>query len=647
MASEAPDVSELSGGLRPPPATASPREDLALPLCLAVTRGGLGVELNRPLELGPLVVTELAMSLPGLRYPVDLSKGVKQFRSRRGRLQRIVVAAGNFELAAYILERVGGSLGEPLLGARLWPIEEPASGTCLGIGVGMYSASRSLAFDVLWCAVDGARAVLENVRGVGLEAPAHAVALTIFDALLPTTADARTPGPRRSGRVVSFGDVPSALAREVLPDLGFRLPAMTGLSAGPLEVREERFELAFDVEGEAAEPDRRVLLALESALQLRKADDLLAQGRSEEAREAYLEAYARAPGLEVAARALADIDTTIPGRQEAALSTLEEIGGAEAAGPLGAQALVAAGHVERARQALVDASATESIGPLSAQLLCRAAQLAQETTTRVTWLDRAVSRAPNVHSARWLRFEDRVRRGDSEGAVADGQHLEAAASGSVARHAVCLRVGRRLAEAGLTEPARRFLEKALRYAPDDIAARAALGRLFASMGLAKRAVTLLQVALGVDDGVSGAPNDSEQGDVLFDLARALGDGLGDLPQAIARLRQVSARAPVASRARALEAEYCERIGDVTGASRAYARLREAAELGWVRGEAVASALRRGARFEETLGELNLAERHLHAALLLCPNDAELSAEYRRVAALCHAAGASAPRAPSR
>jgi tetratricopeptide (TPR) repeat protein len=210
-----------------------------------------------------------------------------------------------------------------------------------------------------------------------------------------------------------------------------------------------------------------------------------------------------------------------------------------------------------------------------------------------------------------------------------------------------LRVGRRLAEAGLTEAARRFLEKALRYAPDDIAARAALGRLFASMGLAKRAVTLLQVALGADDGVPGAPNDSEQGEVLFDLARALGDGLGDLPQAIARLRQVSARAPAASRARALEAEYCERIGDVTGASRAYARLREAAELGWARGEAVAGALRRAARFEETLGELNLAERHLHAALLLCPNDAELSAEYRRVAALCHAAGASAPRAPSR
>jgi tetratricopeptide (TPR) repeat protein len=609
-----------------------------------VTRGGLGVELNRPLELGPLVVTGLAMALPGLRYPVDLSKGVKQFRSRRGSLQRIVVAASAIELSAYVFERVGGALGEPLLGARLWPIEDPNGGGCSGLGVGIFSTSRSLAFDVLWCAVEGARAVLDNVRGVGLEAPAHAVALTIFDALLPTSKDARTPSPRRQGRVASLGDVPSALARAVLPDLGFRLPATTGLAAGPLLVRDEHFELAFDVEADVEEPDARVLLALESALQLKNADDLLAQGRSDEAREAYLEAYARAPGLEVAARALADIDTTVPGRQEAALSTLEEVGGAEAAGPLGAQALVAAGHVERARHALVDASATEAFGPLSAQLLCRAAQLAEETATRVAWLDRAVSRAPNVHSARWLRFEDRVRRGDSDGAVADGQHLEAAASGSAARHAVCLRVGRRLAEAGYVEPARRFLEKSLRYAPDDIAARAALGRLFASMGLAKRAVALLQVALGADEGAAWGPSDPEQGEVLLDLARALGDGLGDVPQAIARLRQVSARVPAAARARALEAEYCERIGDLTGASRAYGRLREASELGWAKGEAVARALRRAARFEESLGELNVAERHLHAALLLCPNDAELSAEYRRVAAACHAA---APRGSAR
>ncbi len=646
MASEAPHVPELSGGLRPPPAAASQREDLALPLCLAVTRGGLGIELTRPLELEPLVVAELAIALPGLRYPVDLSKGVKQFRSRRGRLQRIVVAAGAFELAAYISERVGGSLGEPLLGARLWPLEGTEGSGYRGIGVGVYSAARSLAFDVLWCEADGARAVLDNVRGVGLEAPVHAVALAVLDALLQGPADGRAVGPRRSGRVVSFGDVPSALARAVLPDLGFRLPATAGLSATPLEVQDERFELAFDLEAEPSDPDRRVLLALESALQLRKGDDLLAEGRSEEAREAYLEAYSQAPGLEVAARALADIDTTIPGRQEAALATLEEVGGAEAAGPLGAHALVAAGHVERARQALVDAAAAESFGPLSAQLLCRAAQLAEESSTRVAWLDRAVARAPSVHSARWLRFEDRVRRGDSDGAVADGQHLEAAATGSVARHAVCLRVGRRLAEAGHTEAARRFLEKALRYAPDDVASRAALGRLFASMGLTKRAVTLLQVALAADDGLPGGPSDPEHGEVLFDLARALGDGLGDLPQAIARLRQVSARAPAASRARSLEAEYCERVGDLTGASRAYVRLREAAELGWARGAAVAGALRRGARFEEALGELGLAERHLHTALLLLPNDVELSAEYRRVAALCHAAQPT-PRGPAR
>lgn len=632
MVSEASHEPVATAGAPGAPAAAGARDEGALPLRLAVARGGLGVELNRPLALGPLEVSELAMVLPGLRYPVDLSKGVKQFRSRRGKLERIVIAGVASAIGAFVSERVGELLGEPLLGARSWALSEPGSG-CVGVGLGLFSQSRSLAFDLLWCASDGARLIVDNVRGAGLEGPALGAALMALDALLHGEAGF---GPRRRGRIVHVGDVPGALTRAVLPELGFRLPEASALVASPLEVREGRFEVAFDVDAEPSEPSRRTLLALEAALGLVSADDLLASGRLDEARDAYLEAYSQAPGLGVAGRALVDVDSATVGRQEAALSTLEECGGAEAAGPLGAQTLVSAGHVERARQALVDAAQAEPFGPLAAQLLCRAAQLAENTSTRVAWLDRAVARAPNLPSARWLRFEDRVRRGDVEGSVADAQHLEASVVGASSRNAVCLRAGRRLAEAGHGEVARRFLEKALRYAPDDPEARAALGRLFASIGLAGRAVTLLQGALRPAQTPEEAGEGPAQGRVLLDLARVLAEALEDLPQAIARLRQVSARLPEAAEARALEAEYCERLGDLTGASLAYGRLREAVELGWARGELVARSLRNGARFEEQHGDVATAERHLRAALAQRPDDREMATEYRRVAALAHA-----------
>jgi tetratricopeptide (TPR) repeat protein len=217
--------------------------------------------------------------------------------------------------------------------------------------------------------------------------------------------------------------------------------------------------------------------------------------------------------------------------------------------------------------------------------------------------------------------------------MADAQHLEAAASGASARHAACLRAGRRLAEAGHAEAARRFLEKALRYAPDDPRARAALGSLFAQLGLSARAATLLQAALGSDDESTEATSAPERGRALVDLAKVMAESLDDLPRAIARLRQVSARAPEAAEARALEAEYCERLGDLAGASHAYARLREAAELGWARGQVVVRALGRGARFEENHGDVAMAERHLRVALGQAPHDSVLAEEYRRLAAL--------------
>src|SRR5262245_51838081 len=87
----------LAPGRPPPPAPLPPGDRPALRL--AVARGTLGIELDAPFALGPLRVTNLAISLPGLRFPLDLSGGVARFRHRRGLLARLAVDAGTTELA--------------------------------------------------------------------------------------------------------------------------------------------------------------------------------------------------------------------------------------------------------------------------------------------------------------------------------------------------------------------------------------------------------------------------------------------------------------------------------------------------------------------------------------------------------------------
>jgi len=144
-----------------------------------------------------------------------------------------------------------------------------------------------------------------------------------------------------------------------------------------------------------------------------------------------------------------------------------------------------------------------------------------------------------------------------------------------------------------------------------------------------RAITLFERAIVLSERRGAA-----DGEALLELGRLLAEKLGDLPQAIARLRQVPFDAQESEAARHLEASYRSRIGDRVGASQAYARMREVIELSAAKGEGSVGRLRDAARFE--LGERDdptLAERHLALALRLAPHDAELSQHYREVATL--------------
>jgi hypothetical protein len=120
---------------------------------------------------------------------------------------------------------------------------------------------------------------------------------------------------------------------------------------------------------------------------------------------------------------------------------------------------------------------------------------------------------------------------------------------------------------------------------------------------------------------------------LIDLARVLAEEIGDLPQAIARAREVTGASPEAALARALEASWRARLGDVAGASLAYARLRQQLELSPpARKEQAAEWLERAADFERDVQrDLPAAERHLAALLRLLPHDVSVQEAYRAVA----------------
>jgi hypothetical protein len=211
-----------------------------------------------------------------------------------------------------------------------------------------------------------------------------------------------------------------------------------------------------------------------------------------------------------------------------------------------------------------------------------------------------------------------------------------------------MRAGRAWQEGGLRTQAGAIFERALRLVPEDPVALAGLGAALvgdpadaASDPAGRRAargVALLSRAVerAGQAGVPTAP-------IEIELARAFAEALGDLPSAIAHAAAVPRDAGEFAAARALEARCRSQLGDVAGASLAYAQLREAAAAA----PAAAGDRRRGqpavatvvawlveaARFERhTRRDLAAAQRHLAVAVRLDPHHEEATRAFRSVGA---------------
>jgi len=187
-------------------------DEQRVPLRLTVTRGVLGMELYEPIELGPLSVTRFALTLPNLKFPLDLSGGVPQFRHRRGDLEHVTLASDWPRLARFFERRLGEVIG---------PLRRPPAvfARPQGLGIGLVAENAALAFDLLWVPEErDARFVVSDARGVGLSGAPLGFALRALDAVFRGLAE-------RRGRVISIPDAGGLLGRLLLPAVGARAPS--------------------------------------------------------------------------------------------------------------------------------------------------------------------------------------------------------------------------------------------------------------------------------------------------------------------------------------------------------------------------------------------------------------------------------------
>ncbi len=603
-----------------------------LALRLAIGRDGIGLELAEPATLACLRVVELSTTLPGMRFPVDVSGGVTRFRHRRGDLQLLRVEVGARDLERWLAPRLRGLVGTRV--PDVWiEVGRARSTVCVASladdDAGETPRDRPIvAFDVHALA-DGDDLVLvvANARGAGLPQPATAMALACVDAALGPLAE-------RTGAVFTLRRPAAALARALLPGAGARVPATEGVRWAALSADGGTWLLHASRDADPAVPTEDALRCREIATLLAAGDDALVRGDLESARTEYLEVLERAPRHAEVASRMVDIDARVPARAEAALAMLVEArsgGQGSGTGLVAGELLLQVGDTDAALASFERAGDGDRAPALAARAFELAARATRDAEAAAHWLDRALARSPRSTGARWGRVEARLALGRFEDALADVEHLEALARGVRGKYAVWLRAGEAWHSAGLGAQTGAIFERALRYAPDEPGALVGLGVALLADGREPRGVALLDRALDVarSRGEPDAP-------VLLALARALAERLDDLPTAVAHVSTIPATAFEAVVARGLEGRWRARLGDLTGAALAFARLRDvAATLSPSADEAYARTVV-GLLIEAAVLERDrradplAAQRHLAAALRLLPHHAEARRAYREV-----------------
>jgi tetratricopeptide (TPR) repeat protein len=538
-------------------------------LRLAIGREGIGLELVNPTLMGCLRIVELRTTLPGLQFPLDVSGGVKRFRHRRAELQHLRVDVEARSLEHWAPPRLRGLVSERT--PNVWLRVAPAQATvCISVDdevTRLDSATPALAFELHVLAEKDIVLILSRARGVNLPATPTELAVACVEAMLGACA-------RRSGVEFTLPTPAATLLKALLPEAGARVASVKGARWAIGSAEDDRWTFRANRDGSPSDPTQDSRRAQELARLLRRADDMLVAGDPGRARTAYLEALERAPRHQEIVQRIADIDARVLGREEAVLGLMTECATSSGACPFVVTRSVLLARVGQSRAALASfeqAVADEPAPALAARLCEQAAANSHDPEATESWLDRALAASPRNAAARWSRALNRLRLGRASDALGDVQHLDALSHHDRDKHDIWVRAGKAWQGAGLHSQAASLFERALLYVPDEPEALAGLGAALVETGAVARGSSLLSRAFDL-----ASERHQASAAILLHLARALAERLGDLPAAIARVACIPREAPEAILARGLEGRWRAQVGDLAGASLAFAALREMA-----------------------------------------------------------------------
>jgi tetratricopeptide (TPR) repeat protein len=623
IGSSSRERNERSGG------GASAQPSAALPIRLSVAQGGVGIELASPVKLPIVVVEELDVALLGVRYPVDLSKGVKQFRNRRSRLRKAVLRIDLQELAQGWADALVEFWGEEV-NVRLRPVFESerasevlesdgaaANDTCAttAIAVSLYSETTALAFDLVLASGDSPRFIVDCPRLCGRNEAALPFALRCLDQGISALSSPRAE-LGRVGRAVEINSLAEALSLAVLPPLGCRLPEVEGQVVQVVRASRGFLHLTLGLRATPFTSNLRALHLSGLADFIRTADELLSSGDLSGAREAYLTALEAAEGHVGILQELAELDLSYGHRAESALSFLGEI---EAKGPRHqtsemksrfelslSRALHLTGREESSFEAQLRAFESETDAVVAAALGFRLSRASEGRREKRRFLDLSVGRAPFLSQARLARFELALEDGDLETAIADAERVEAGETQLAARVQRCVEMGTAFTKAGHPTWGQKWLRRAVRLEPDNPEALLALAASLDTLGESLRSAELYQAALRkleerlvrCEEALETVLPPEEPISRLLDHRTEARYRLAELflrigdsdEQALGLLSGVETRSMYGERARVLEAQLHHERGRIRSRDRSILRLLEAIELGWVEPETCRTSL---------------------------------------------------------
>jgi len=591
-------------------AAARPRGDVVevLPLRLSVARGGIGIELAQPVQVGPLLCEQVEVELPGVSYPVDLSKGVKQFKARRSALTGLTVSIALERLAELWATALGEWWGESpqvRLGIGASGVWHPSSSrthaapanensALEAISVCIHSLSGALAFDLVVSAGDEPTLIVDAARSFGSlpilsGRPATEVALqTISAALLKSGVDSQVS---LKGRRLVLSGLTRALCLELFPQLGFRVPQTETQVLVELTGALGQLRLRIAKTGETLATSFHALRLASLGDFLCEADEHAREQRRDLARAAYLRALDTVPGHTEALLELAELDLVCD-RAESAIAFLDECRTDTQQGPISRQTLLLAraleqtGRGDAAKETWIAAAAQERDRLFSAYLFCEIARRETDTVKQRGFLNEAVARSPLLLTARRERLLFCLAHGDRHAALIDAQQLEALHMPNETRAQLLGDIAPRFAAAGFEDEAQRLLRRALRLVPDNPQLMMELAELLHRASDSLRAAELLLSAVRrLAAMVHNGPMEQQATLELsyrcrFLLAQIMVTDPVTMSEALIHLGAIPTRCNWGSAARLMEVEIFQKRGNFRERDHAVARWVETAELGW-------------------------------------------------------------------